>query len=187
MGLYSVSRERRTDFYPADHSNHCALTAKVRLQVDHVYGSAFACRHMHVTWPDGHISGAYPYKYTHAHTHIGMYVHCTASCQLRFKPSDQPLLNSWFPLTLKTALHLGSIYFLQTCWYAWQELACTGASEHPHTLDQRCTRFSSWLLDALVWREGWEGRMIAPALQVASLQLPLVQEILESDIAQIRL
>lgn len=75
MGLYSVSRERRTDFYPADHSNHCALTAKVRLQVDHVYGSAFACRHMHVTWPDGHIPGAYPYKYTHAHTHIGM---CTA-------------------------------------------------------------------------------------------------------------
>ena len=61
------------------------------------------------------------HTFTQIHTHRHIYMQSTTSRQLKFSLSEQPLLHSWFPPSLKATPHLGSLYFLRSCWHAWQE------------------------------------------------------------------
>lgn len=122
-----------------------------------MYGSAFiyvCIKNMHTTQTDRHIPGTYTYIYTDTLTPTGMYVHRTASHQLKFNLSEQPLLQSWFPPSLKTTPHLGSLYFLQARWHAQQEppsdlLHQSGGPPAPGV--RPC-----WQLKVVVQREGQE-------------------------------
>lgn len=152
-----------------------------------MYGSAFihvCIKNMHTTQTDRHIPGTYTYIYTDTLTPIGIYVHRTASHQLKFNLSEQPLLQSCFLPVLRQPLTWLCFIFCNPVGMHGRNLqvtSCTRAEVHqPRVLIPAGSR--RWLS-----RGKGRSREIVSALHITYLQQPLVQGLLESDMGCMRL